>query len=104
MPILQDPFISPKINPRNRIHFILQFDSKHNSAFKECSNAITKISKKQNDTSQTEHMTNNAIFLIETIWKRIKSKELLKTQMQDGIQGSNHKQESVQSIGWDNIG
>ena len=49
-------------------------------------------------------MTNNAIFLIETIWKRIKSKELLKTQMQDGIQGSNHKQESVQSIGWDNIG
>ena len=77
--ILQDPFISLKNKQRNRIHFILQFDSKHNSAFKECSNAITKISKKQNGTPQTEHMTNNTIFLIETVWERIKSKELLKS-------------------------
>ena len=28
--------------------------------------------------SRTEHMTNNAIFLIETVWKKIESKELLK--------------------------
>ena len=60
MPILQDPFISPKKNnPRNRIHFILQFDSKQNDAF------------------TLDHMTNNAIFLIETVWKRIDNSELL---------------------------
>ena len=49
-----------KNNPRNRIHFILQFDSKQNNAF------------------TLDHMTNNAIFLIETVWKKIESKELLK--------------------------
>ena len=76
--ILQDPFISPNNNPWNRIHFILQFDSKHNSAFNECNNAIIKVAKKQNDASRTEHMTNNAIFLIETVWEKIESKELLK--------------------------
>lgn len=60
MPILQDPFISPKKNnPRNRIHFILQFDSKQNDAF------------------TLDHMTNNAIFLIETVRERIKNSELL---------------------------
>ncbi len=37
--ILQDPFICPENNPRNRIHFILQFDSKHNKAFKKCNDA-----------------------------------------------------------------
>lgn len=76
--ILQDPFISPNNNPWNRIHFILQFDGKHTSAFNECSNAIIKVAEKQNDASPTEHMTNNAIFLIETVWEKIESKELLK--------------------------
>ena len=34
--------------------------------------------KKQNDASTTEHITNNAIFLIETVREKIESKELLK--------------------------
>lgn len=75
--ILQDPFISQNNNPWTRIHFILQFDSKHNSAFKECSNAIIKVAKKQSNAPQTEHMTNNAIFLVEAVWERIESSELL---------------------------
>ena len=75
--ILQNPFIRPNNNPWNRIHFILLFDSKHNSAFNECTNAIIKIAKKQNNASTTEHMTNNAIFLVEAVWERIESRELL---------------------------
>ena len=41
------------------IHFILQFDSKQNDAF------------------TLDHMTNNAIFLVEAVWERIESSELL---------------------------
>lgn len=41
------------------IHFILQFDSKQNDAF------------------TLDHMTNNAIFLIESVRERIKNNELL---------------------------
>ena len=48
-----------KNNPRNMIHFILQFDSKQNDAF------------------TLDHMTNNAIFLIESVRERIKNNELL---------------------------
>ena len=76
--ILQEPFIAPGNNPENRIHYILQFDKRHNSAFNECHNAIIKIAKRNPDyNNESDRKTNSMIFLVEAMWKRINDKDLL---------------------------
>ncbi len=77
--ILQEPFIAPGNKPENRIHYILQFDKRHNSAYKECHEAIIKIAKRNPDNNdEADRRTNNTIFLVEAVWKKIDDRGLLR--------------------------
>lgn len=72
--LLQDAFTVADNNPRDRLHFLLCFDDRHSTAYEYCYDRLTKVARQ---SPESEHRTNNAIFLFETKWKAVTDKTIL---------------------------